>query len=493
MNLITKIMLSIHRILGTILSILFLVWFLSGFVMIYHTFPRADQTMKLSKMEFLSPDNLPSMESIQNRLPENEKIKSMYLNRYLGQTVFYIQTDKDKHIIPADSAGTLPEINTERIKQVVALWNNAPVEKIDTMYHLDQWIPFGQHKKEFPIYKYHFADQDAHELYISSRTGEVLQYTDKSNRFWAWLGPIPHWIYFTTIRQDIDLWIDIVVWLSGIGCIMCIAGIYLGIRDFRLARKMKQKKYSPYKKFWYKWHHIIGAVFGVFVLTFCFSGMMSLARVQNWGIRPKLSFRPTTEIYKQKPSPTEYPLDYRDVIKAYPNQIRQLEWSGFGAFPSFTLKTDSKSIFIDASDSCDISPVNLSKEDIKTVLSKVHGDKSDMTFELINEYDNYYVSSKRKLDLPVWKITIQDVDNSCYYINPKNGQTRYVNTPSRWQHWMYPALHSLNIGFLARHPVLWNIVMWTLLLTGTFVSLSGVWLAFKYIKRLFNKARLNKK
>ena len=43
MNLLTKIMQFIHRILGTALSILFLVWFLSGLVMIYHTFPRADR------------------------------------------------------------------------------------------------------------------------------------------------------------------------------------------------------------------------------------------------------------------------------------------------------------------------------------------------------------------------------------------------------------------------------------------------------------------
>ena len=68
MNLLTKIMQFIHRILGTALSILFLVWFLSGLVMIYHTFPRADRADKRAKMDILSPENLPSLDQIEKRL-----------------------------------------------------------------------------------------------------------------------------------------------------------------------------------------------------------------------------------------------------------------------------------------------------------------------------------------------------------------------------------------------------------------------------------------
>lgn len=31
---------------------------------------------------------------------------------------------------------------------------------------------------------------------------------------------------------------------------------------------------------------------------------------------------------------------------------------------------------------------------------------------------------------------------------------RYVNTPARWNYWMHPALHSLNIKILVDHPIL---------------------------------------
>ena len=100
MNLLTKITLFIHRILGTALSILFLVWFLSGLVMIYHTFPRADRADKRAKMDILSPENLPSLDQIEKRLPRNERISHVTLNSYLGQTVFHIRTEKGSYDIP---------------------------------------------------------------------------------------------------------------------------------------------------------------------------------------------------------------------------------------------------------------------------------------------------------------------------------------------------------------------------------------------------------
>lgn len=112
---ITKLMYTIHRVLGTLLSILFLVWFLSAFVMMYHGFPRASQAEKLEKLEPLSP-SLPSVGEITSRLPEGEKVKGIRIDRHLGQTVFHIRTDKGEHNLPADSAQVLPSVDGSRIR-----------------------------------------------------------------------------------------------------------------------------------------------------------------------------------------------------------------------------------------------------------------------------------------------------------------------------------------------------------------------------------------
>jgi len=467
-------------------------WFLSGLVMIYHTFPRAGQPEKLARMDALTPD-LPSIQEITGRLPEGEKIQMMTLNSYLGQPVFHIRTGKNSYDLPADSLDTLPVVDWPRIQQVAAHWCNAPVARVDTLCKLDQWIPFGYLKKDFPIYKFHFNDPEKHQLYISSVSGEVLQFTDSKSRFWAWLGAIPHWVYFTWLRQDSSLWIDTVIWLSGIGCIMCIAGIWWGIRDVRLARK-RNKTFTPYVKKWYKWHHITGFIFGLFVLTFTFSGMMSLANVPEWISRPTLEINPRIAMRQHLPAPDDYPLDYRQVIAAYPGTIRQIEWGGIFDRPFYTLQpglpaqTGGKPIVIDAS-GVTVRPLDLEADYLRHSIGKVHGQDAPIDIKLLTSYDYYYVSRKQNLDLPVWKVTVEDADNSTYYINPSTGAYRYINTTSRWRHWMYPALHSYSIPFLVNNPVLWNIVMWSTMLGGTIVSLTGVILGCRYLLRKGRRLR----
>ncbi|MGM9759935.1 MAG: PepSY domain-containing protein [Parabacteroides sp.] len=488
-DILTKLMLWIHKVLGILLSALFCVWFLSGLVMVYHTFPRVSQADRIARMDGLEPGVWPSVEELTARLPEGDTIRSLSLDGYLGEPMFHIRTNSGSYDLPADSATVIPTLNAARFQQIAARWCDAPVQRIDTLHQLDQWIPFGQLKRELPIYRYHFADAERHQLYLSSRTGKVLQWTDADSRFWAWLGAIPHWIYFTSLRQDADRWIRVVVWLSGLGSLMCLAGLYLGIRDFRLARR-RGNQFSPFKRFWFKWHHIIGTLFGLFVLTFVFSGMMSLARVQDWGIRAKLPFSPQARLRQLAPLPADYPLDYRVVIAAYPGEIRQLEWSCFGLHPFYTLQTGEEegTRWIDASQSTP-SSLYLTDTQVLEMLRQVHGADTEMEISSLDHYDSYYISKKRNLPLPVWKVTLDDVDRSTYYIHPESGRCQYVNTPSRWHHWMYPAFHSLNFRLLVNHPLWWEIVMWCLMLGGTFVSLSGLCLAVHYLIRWVKRPR----
>ena len=63
----TRLMLFLHRILGTALCLLFAVWFLSGLVMIYHTFPRVTQAERIARQNGLEPDSLPSLASLLRR------------------------------------------------------------------------------------------------------------------------------------------------------------------------------------------------------------------------------------------------------------------------------------------------------------------------------------------------------------------------------------------------------------------------------------------
>ena len=105
MNVITKLMYSIHRILGTLLCILFLMWFLSAFVMMYHRFPRVSAKEKMQKLDMLSQtgDSLPDISSVTARLPRGVKVRSTILNLNTGHPEFSFSTTKGTLHFLADS------------------------------------------------------------------------------------------------------------------------------------------------------------------------------------------------------------------------------------------------------------------------------------------------------------------------------------------------------------------------------------------------------
>lgn len=486
MRKITYFFYSCHRILGTLLSILFLVWFLSGMVMIFHTFPRVSQQDRLSKKDYL-PTDMPALSQIIAQMPSSQLITAISVENYQGKPVFRICADKKEYAITADGL-PLPEANTsDQIRLTASLWCDQPVLKVDTLYTLDQWIPFGQLKKDLPVYKFIFDDAAKHQLHISSVSGDVLQFTDRNSRFWAWMGAIPHWIYFTRLRQDLTLWKDTVIWLSGIGSIMCLLGIGLGAHRWIQARR-RHRNISPYKKSLYKWHHLTGLIFGSFAFTFVFSGMMSLAAVPQWISKPSTQ-NTVARIWQNSESDrTGYPLDYRVLLTEYPKKIKQIRWENFNEKPCYVLSFDSATVFIDASRNIPV-PLNLNESEIIAAIRGIHGEAKINKSELLTDFDTYYVSRKNRLDLPVWKVSVADADNSCYYINPKNGQFRYINDTSRWRHWMYPALHSFSIDGIVQYGWLWNLLMWSSLIGGTILSLTGVFLGLKYIKRILVKSR----
>ena len=163
-----KIFRTVHRILGTLLSILFLMWFVTGIVMIYHRFPSASREEKLARFEPLGYGTLP-LDSIALKNGIGlDSVRSASLWRYLGQTRYeigYGYGNRTEFLADSSEYKVLDE--KESIFRVASLRCPSPVEKVDTLYSLEQWIPFGRLKEDFPIYKFYFSDEDRTQIYIS--------------------------------------------------------------------------------------------------------------------------------------------------------------------------------------------------------------------------------------------------------------------------------------------------------------------------------------
>src|SRR4030095_2374039 len=173
---------------------------------------------------------------------------------------------------------TIGEAEANRIAEITAerIAGSAPAILPAETIEDDQWTVGDKSGNTRALYRFMLEDADETQLYVSSITGEVVVWTTRDQRFWNWLGAIPHWLYFTELRRNGPLWVQIIIWTSLLGTFLTLIGLYLGITRFRTG---KGGRVSPYYG-WFYWHHLTGLVFGIVTLTWVVSGLFSM---QPWG------------------------------------------------------------------------------------------------------------------------------------------------------------------------------------------------------------------
>ena len=132
------------------------------------------------------------------------------------------------------------------------------------------------------MHKFTVDDDAGTQVYVSERNAEVTVLTTRGSRALAWVGVIPHFLYFAPLRLNQPLWRQVVLWTSGLGIALALLGIVLGIIQLRITRPSASSASAPTLPYsgWMRWHYVTGLVFGVFTLTFVFSGWLSM---EPWG------------------------------------------------------------------------------------------------------------------------------------------------------------------------------------------------------------------
>ena len=210
---------------------------------------------------------------------------------------------------------------------------------------------------------------------------------------------------------------------------------------------------------------------------------MSLADAPQiiWPVHGEHSAR---DFYADSLTMSHFRLDCAKVTAA--DEVKRLEWLQLGDMPFYHVWTADDDYLVDAADSV-VRRVTLSESQCRRMVEaafSMHGGSPAVTATLMTAYDNYYVSQKRPMPLPVWRVAVDDADHSTYYINPRNGDCRYYNDHRRTGKWLYTGLHALNTSFFSPRPVLRRTILWLLLLGGTVVSLTGVILTVRKMKKL---------
>ena len=152
----------------------------------------------------------------------------------------------------------------------------------------DQWTVSGEFNCDRPLDRIALNDEAETEAYLSSATGAVVLSTTHSVRIANYLGSIPHWIYPAPLRHHAGVWRALVWWLSLLGTIGAAIGVIIGVAKLVVAIRDRAWPYHGLQA----WHHALGLIFAPFILTWIFSGFLSLG--DSWPLKSlhTLDFEP---------------------------------------------------------------------------------------------------------------------------------------------------------------------------------------------------------
>jgi len=482
---------QLHKITGSALSLLFLMWCLTGVVLVFVGFPHASRQQRFEKLDYLSESdfqNLPYFDQT-----ESGKIE---LEKYQGELVYRkYKGKKSQQVFNAKQRHKLPLFSKSQAICEAEHFINAKVTSVDSIAELDSWIPWGYYKPLLPFFKCYMDDPDHSVLYVSAQSGTVVQHTQRSSRWYARIGAIPHWIYFSQIKQNADVWQITVLILGIISLLVAISGMVVAFFRFKRNSDGKISDLSVYKKWSYKWHHIFGLCIGLLFCIFLLSGIFYATGVPNW-ISAKPSGKPATSVWNKR-SKTDSVIHPSQIWKQLPQKegVRKIAWeSAMGRQVVNVYYDDYRSpkTFI-AIQTDSLIPFTATKDEIQQFAQKKFKDQFQ-SIEIQNKYDSYYEECGMfHHPLPAYKVNLNDGFGTSVFIDPATGKAvEYFNANKKDRRWLTKGLHKFDFSIFNKADWLRKTILIIVCLIGTAVSFTGVLLSWKWIKRMFKK-RLKKK
>lgn len=472
----------VHRWLGIALALLMSLWALSGFVMMYVAYPETTDAERAAGLEpldmtYCCGDIRLSTEAVESA--SVEMLGSLPLLRWTGpEGPRFLRIVAPAPVL-GDAAAT-PAIGEAEAREIAEThWLRTSGLRFEVLpqmdvapLEVDQWTL--QQRRYAPLFKVSFADERGTVLYVSGLTGEVVQDTHRAERFWNWLGAVPHWLYFTPLRQDGALWSQVVIWASLLGTFLTLTGIYVGLRMYGRGRRR-----SPFRGV-ALWHHWTGLVFGLVTLTWVFSG---LASMQPWGWLE--SEGPGEELQALAGRPLAG-ADAAALVAA----LAARPQPGVVSAEAVTQGGKAWAILVRADGSRtraalpDLAPAAPSGTELAAMAARAKPGAPIVEQGLIHAGDSYYYGHHNDpAHFPVWRVIYGDPESTRLYLDPRTGELAgFVDVGSRGFRWWHLALHRLDLPGLRERP-LWDLVTLPLLAGVSLVCLLGAWMGVRRLRR----------
>lgn len=481
-------LLILHRWTGVVIGAVMTLWCLSGFVMLYVDYPRL---LPAEQLRGLSPLHLPAGDSwARIDLAPEAALASARIEMVAGRVVLRVVPERD--VGPAiwqtrasplnfdlRSGAVLPPLSEGDLGKVASEFGRnfgigAPPAAIVPVA-VDQWT-VQAFRANSPLYRIDYGDTAGSTAYVASLTGEVVQETTRFERFWGWLGSVPHWLYPTVLRQNPGAWSQTIIWTSLTGCFLTVTGIWIGIG--RLRRGKDGRLGSPYRGLWW-WHHMAGLAFGLLALSWVASGLFSMS---PWGL-----FDSNAGLAeRQRLAGAMHWADLRGAlthIQRLPPGTVRVESAPLGGKTALVAVTaGGRMERIDRfGRSAPLTRMELA--------AALRNGPRVTSLDLLTAGDAYYYAHKVPVSLPVWRAVLADPPATRLYIDARSGALiRAVDGTGRAERWLWNAPHSFDLPVLRERP--WrDLALLPLLAAVTLVCATGTWMGARRIRRDLRRAR----
>ena len=516
MPVLRKWLILVHRYLGIPLSLLFVVWFASGIVMMYTgDMPRLTPELRLERLADLDLAGV--------RLTPAEAVDRAGVWRWPGRATLLTVMERpayrfDGATVFADTGELLGAVGVAEARTIASRFSGRPERELryaGTLTRPDQWtLTYG---RSMPLHKFEVDDRAGTQLYVSPDSAEVAMLTTRRSRALAWMGAIPHWFYFAALRVDQPLWYRIVVWSATLGCLLAVIGLVLGVTQFRWRRRPDARPGGeagsriPYTG-WMRWHYLTGVVFGVVTLTWVFSGLLSMepyAWTNARGLElPRDTFTGGPIDLARFPAFDAAAWDrltagrgVREVelrrIQDDPYYVVRLAPApaarGAGRAerlhqPYYVTGRAERERLLVAADTLAVRERGFGVDSLLARLTAAVPEAPVVEAVLLDDYDSYYYSRGRQTPLPVLRVKLADPGETWLYIDP--GLSRVlasVHRLNRVERWLFNGLHSLDFAFWHDRRPLWDIGVIALSLGGLASSGIGLWLGLRRMRRALGR------
>lgn len=472
----TRLVLLVHRYAGIVLCLLVASWCLSGIGMMYVRYPSLDETGRLRgqrPLDFTGCCQTPA--AADGEVPLSGFTVEMLADRPVLRLRTLLGADSTVDLrtgallgpVSASLAGAVAATHA------AALGSARPPRLLGAI-DFDQWTVSG-FRRHRPLYHFALDDRAGTELYVSGVTGEVVQRTAARQRFWNYFAAIPHWIYFTTLRERPAVWTQVVIWTSTVGVLLILTGLYVGWVRW-LARPPGTA--SPYRGV-ALWHHLGGLLFGVITLGWMASGLLSM---NPWGLLEGSGDGGERERLAALTPTTAQALAVVEALRVRGGAAdRAIESAPFGGQLFLTSVGDmGDRRRLDLA----LQPRPLTMTELTQAAARLQPDVPIRSAGRLDAEDRYYYSHHDDAPLPVFRVIAGDAEGTRYYLDARDGALlRKVDHDARWWRWLFSAPHQWDFAAILRQRPVWDAVVVALLGGLAVLSVSGVWMAVRYVRR----------